>query len=188
MQLPCLTTQETSAAWTTSIRGIRTRPRRFISWHHYINVHYTNICACSCEQISYTSKMQAIVLPKPSTLSIFSPSTTEAFTTLLDEIIRYSRVSTTTSRTTPNPENGKMPESRRRQRRAMNPAVSRSANGDSHLETVCETMLSGKCRKACENVLLVLVTVTTMCVCTLPTVIYFTSMVSMHAASLHNNV
>lgn len=101
--------------------------------------------------------MQDAVLPKPSTLSNLDSSTVEASSvmveicTMNDDIRPPANLSTTGVNTN-----------------------SKKARCDSFYRT----MLSQKCRKACEDIFLVLATVATVCVCTLPTVVYFAAMVS----------
>ena len=122
--------------------------------------------------------MQSVVLPKPSTLNNFGSSVTEAISTMLYKISGGSRVPTYRSTRKQDPEKGRMSESSLSQHRKKKANILRSANGDAYCESFSQTMLSRKCRKACEDTSLVLATIATACICSLPTVTYFTVMVS----------
>ena len=123
--------------------------------------------------VQTSSKMQALVVPNQSTLSTIGSSTSEAFSTVLDKVSDCSN----SSRAKLDPENGRMTEGSCSQRHQRKAVASRSINCGPSCERFCKAVFSRRCRKACEDAFLVFATIATMCVCSLPTVVYFSAMV-----------
>ena len=123
------------------------------------------------------SKNWAVVLPKPSISSNTVSFDSEASSTVLNKVSNYSQVPIDPSTAKLDPASGKMAKSIGSQQRIRNSEAVRSDTSTSYFQSFREALLSRKCKKALQDTLLVLATIGTACLCSLPTVIYFTGKV-----------
>ena len=122
--------------------------------------------------------IQSVILHDPSTLSDTVSSDRKTSFAVLSKVSDLSRVPTVLSRAKLDPASEKMAESSHSQGIEKKSEFSLSTDVNSRLPTFRKTVLNPKRKKALQDILLVLATIGTAFLCTLPSVIYFTAKVS----------